>query len=309
MTLWMIFAAFSLVAIGFVVWPMYRQERKSVALIVLAIVFIVGLSAGLYHYQGKPGVASATGSATASDMNAAIQSLAERLESNPDDVEGWNMLGRSYMSVGDNVAATTAFERALAVDPNNQQALFYGGIGAFNRGDKELAAVRWERLLSLNPPAEIEGILRQRIAEWRGEPIPVADGAVDTESPAIPETSPPVERPDVIVSARVSLSAAAMAALQQDAMVFIMARDPAQPTPPIAVTRAMLSQLPVQIEFTDSDSMMEGRSLSAFAEFELIARIAVSGQRTQQPGDWYGVVTVRPAENQNVELSITEQVP
>ena len=99
------------------------------------------------------------------------------------------------------------------------------------------------------------------------------------------------------------------AALNQDAVVFIMARDPAQPSPPIAVTRAMVSQLPVQVEFSDSDSMMQGRSLSMFPEFELVARVAVSGQRTQQPGDWYGTVQVRPAEGNSVQLEISEQVP
>jgi len=92
-------------------------------------------------------------------------------------------------------------------------------------------------------------------------------------------------------------------------MVFIMARDPAQPSPPIAVTRAMLSELPLQVEFADSDSMMEGRSLSMFEEFELIARVAVSGQRTQQPGDWYGSVIVRPEETKSVQLFISELVP
>ena len=170
-----------------------------------------------------------------------------------------------------------------------------------------LAANRWERLLGLNPPGDIEGMLRQRIAEWRGEPAPAA--RVQETPQASPETSPPVERGDVIVSARVLLSEAAMAAMQQDAMVFVMARDPAQPSPPIAVTRVMLSQLPMQVDFTDSDSMMAGRSLSTFEEFEMVARVAVSGQRTQQPGDWYGTVIVRPAENQSVELSISELVP
>ncbi len=55
--------------------------------------------------------------------------------------------------------------------------------------------------------------------------------------------------------------------------------------------------------------MMEGRSLSMFEEFELLARVAVSGQRTQQPGDWFGTVLVTPAENKSVQLSISEQVP
>ena len=344
MTLWIIFASLSLVAVGFAVWPLYRQQRKLTATVAVTIVGVVALSAGLYAYQGAPEVQS--GTAALPEMDAVITTLAERLESNPEDLNGWKMLGRSYMTLGNFKGAIDAFERAidlesghdaqtlvalgearladsgggidesisalfesaLAIDPNNPQALFYGGIGAFNRDDPALAANRWERLLSLNPPAEIEGILRQRIAEWRGEELPAAAAPPPAER-TVAQAAPAAAGEGIIVSARVSLSEAAMAALDQDAVVFIMARDPAQPSPPIAVTRAMLSQLPVQVEFSDSDSMMQGRSLSMFPEFELLARVAVSGQRTQQPGDWYGTVEVRPAEGRSVEIEISEQVP
>jgi hypothetical protein len=48
--------------------------------------------------------------------------------------------------------------------------------------------------------------------------------------------------------------------------------------------------------------------LSAFAEFELLARVTLSGQPSEQPGDWYGSLIVKPAENNTVELLINEQV-
>jgi len=345
MNLWILFAIMSLVAVAFAVWPLYRKERRLTGTVAAAIVVVVALSSGLYYYQGEPELPS--GGAAAQEMDQVIDSLAARLESNPEDIEGWKMLGRSYVALGNFVGAIDAYERAvelesgqdaqtlvalgeaqlaknngafggetsalfesaLAIDPNNPAGLFYGGLGAADRNDLALAASRWERLLGLNPPAEIEGMVRQRIAEWRGEPMPAAAAPVQAAPQAMPETSPPVERPDAIVRARVALSEAAMDALQQDAMVFIMARDPAQPSPPIAVTRAMLSELPLQVEFADSDSMMEGRSLSMFEEFELIARVAVSGQRTQQPGDWYGSVIVRPEETKSVQLFISELVP
>jgi hypothetical protein len=55
--------------------------------------------------------------------------------------------------------------------------------------------------------------------------------------------------------------------------------------------------------------MVAGRELSGFAEIELIARVSLSGQPTQQSGDWFGVQRVRPAENSSVVLVIDEQVP
>ena len=90
--------------------------------------------------------------------------------------------------------------------------------------------------------------------------------------------------------------------------MFVIARDPAQPMPPIAVTRRRLSELPMAVELSDRESMVPGRDLSGFAEIELIARVSVSGQPNAQPGDWFGTITVTPAEKNDVVLSIQERV-
>ena len=333
MTLWITFGVMCLLAVLFVAWPLYRRENTLSPLIAVSVVLVVALSAGIYAYQGSPGIESGTAT-TAPDVDEMIASLAGRLESNPDDVAGWQMLGRSYMTLGNYAGAAAAFRRAvdltssgdaqslvslgeamlarddsridgevsalfesaLALEPNNATALFYGGIGALNRGNKELAAKRWEILLGLNPPPEIQQILVQRIAEWRGEPPPAM-------------ASPAAERPGVVVSASVSVSATAASSLPAEATVFIIARDPAQPSPPIAVTRRLLSELPNVVELADSDSMIPGRTLSSFPEVELIARVSLSGQPVAQPGDWFGSEIVKPAENNSVTLSIATQVP
>jgi cytochrome c-type biogenesis protein CcmH len=344
MTLWILIGLMCLVAVGFAIWPLYRQQKGLTPLIGVAVLFVVALSSGLYYYQGKPDQMSASGSAGAPGVDEVVTALAERLASKPNDVKGWKMLGRSYMATGNYAGAVEAFEKAmelesaqdastlvslgeallantgssidghiaslfenaLALESNNPQALFYGGIGAFNRNEIELAADRWERLLALNPPAEIQGILQQRIAEWRGETPP----AMAEISPATESATPaPIDRPGVVVSAELSLSTAAAAAVPAEATVFIIARDPAQPVPPIAVARRRLSELPATVGLGDRESMVPGRSLSGFTEFELIARVSVSGQPNAQSGDWFGSQIVKPAENSNIELSIAEQVP
>jgi len=350
MTLWITLAVMSLIAIGFAVWPLYKNGNGFSPLVGVAIILVVAVSAGLYNIQGSP--AQPSGSGTLPGMDDAVAALAARLADNPDDVNGWKMLGRSYMAVGDYPAAVQAFEKAvklesaedaqslvslgeallaesgagiagriaslfenaLAIDPNNPQALFYGGIGAFNRNDTELAANRWEQLMSLNPPAEIQGILQQRIAEWRGEELPAVVAAepapVQEEVvQATPEPAGVVAQPGAVISARISLAAAAAESLPDEASIFIIARDPAQPAPPIAVLRLRLSELPVTVGLGDSESMMAGRSLSSFAEFELLARVSRSGQPNAQSGDWFGSRIVKPAENDAVELPINQQVP
>jgi cytochrome c-type biogenesis protein CcmH len=351
MNLWIILAVMSLGAIGFAVLPIYRHQRRLSPLVAFAVVFVVALSTGLYYQQGNPGLPSGAGGSQQS-MADAVEGLAAKLVEDPNNPDGWMMLARSYMSMGNYAGAVegyekavelesaqnpqalvglgeallanangawdgriaSLFENALALDPNNPQALFYGGISSSNRGDTTLAADRWERLLGLNPPAEIQGILQQRIAEWRGE-----SPALPAEHPPIAQSAPPgepekqaAETPpvsnDAVVRASVSLSAEAAAALPANATVFVIARDPAQPMPPIAAARRQLSELPALVELGDRESMVPGRDLSGFAEFELIARVSLSGQPMAQPGDWFGSVIVNPAVDNDVVLSIQTEV-
>jgi cytochrome c-type biogenesis protein CcmH len=114
---------------------------------------------------------------------------------------------------------------------------------------------------------------------------------------------------DAVVSARVSLSDEAMAAMTSDANIFVIARDPAVPTPPIAVSRIRVSELPTVVSLSDSQSMVEGRNLSGFAEIELLARVSMSGGPAAQSGDWFGSLIVRPAANNSVTLTIDRRVP
>ena len=346
MTLWVLFAAMSLVAVGFAVWPLYKHQKSLTPLIAVAVVVVVALSSGLYYYKGKPDLPSGISGLT--ELDDTVANLAARLASNPDDLNGWKMLGRSYVTMSNFEGAVDAFERAvelesaqdaqtlvalgealladtgsgisgriaslfenaLALEPSNPQALFYGGIGAFNRQDTDLAADRWERLLELNPPAEIQGILQQRIAEWRGEPPPaMMQASPPTETVAPTEAPAPMAGPGAVVSATISLTNAAAAALPAEAMVFVIARDPAQPVPPIAVARRLLSELPTAVELGDQESMVSGRELSGFAEFELLARVSLSGQPNAQSGDWFGTAIIKPAESDSIELLIDQQVP
>lgn len=326
--LWLFFVVMSLMAIAFVIWPLLKDLPGQTLLVGISIVVITGFAAGLYNELGSPDVAS--GASQSPDVSRMVTSLAERLQRQPDDVDGWVMLGRSYVTLGNYSEAARAYERAvelesaqnaqtlvalgvalvegnerqispqavsvfenaLALEPNNPEALFWGGISAYNSGDSSLAADRWELLLSTNPPEQIRGVLQVRIAEWRGEPPPVATTAA----------------PVAVIVADVSLSADAKAALPLDATIFIIARDPAQPSPPIAVTRRLLSELPFAVELGDRESMIPGRNLSGFAEFELIARVSVSAEPTAKTGDWFGSALVRPAESNQVTLSISKQV-
>jgi len=327
----------SVFAVLFVAWPLYKKSQNLTLVAAVSVLIVAALSVGLYSVLGSPDVPSGTGEDSLPHMEETVALLAERLESDPQDLNGWKMLGRSYMSLGNYTQAAAAFEKAveleasqnpqtlvdlgvsllsaggggvtgrtaalfesaLALEPNDPQALFYGGIAAINRNDKELAASRWEMLLGLNPPPEIQDILRQRVAEWRGQPALPAQQIAPVEA---------AQQGGTVIRAEISLSEAAIAELPDEATVYIIARDPAQPSPPIAVVRRRLTELPTVIELGDGNSMVPGRLLSGFADFELIARVSLSGQPTQQSGDWVGASRVRPADSNSVTLLIDTEI-
>jgi len=131
-----------------------------------------------------------------------VARLARKLESDPNDLNGWLMLGRSYVVLEQFPLALRAFERAdrlaggknadalvgeaealtmsdekeldgragriieqaLALDPNSGKALFFGAAAAVRRGELALGKERFQKLLSLNPPEQIRPILEQQIA-------------------------------------------------------------------------------------------------------------------------------------------------
>lgn len=55
------------------------------------------------------------------DVNTMIERLAARLETTPEDIEGWQMLGRSYFHTARYEQAATAFSRAIELDPSSAE--------------------------------------------------------------------------------------------------------------------------------------------------------------------------------------------
>ncbi len=167
--------------------------------------FILVVAAGGYALTGSPSLfvassppavagagphdAAAAPHAVSSDQIAEMtQRLAARLKAQPQDPQGWAMLGRSYSVLGRNDDAVQAYataiaqqgddaalladyadalavknnrvlagepmkwvRRALEVDPKNVKALALAGTDAFDRKDFAGAVKLWEKLLEHGP--------------------------------------------------------------------------------------------------------------------------------------------------------------
>lgn len=62
-------------------------------------------------------------SVTPEQIQKMVSALGERLKAQPDDAEGWLMLGRSYTALSRYRDAATAFRRAMALLPGNPHVL------------------------------------------------------------------------------------------------------------------------------------------------------------------------------------------
>jgi len=55
------------------------------------------------------------------DVGAMVMRLKAKLEADPDNLQGWMMLGRSYTNLSYHAEAVEAYENALALMPDNQE--------------------------------------------------------------------------------------------------------------------------------------------------------------------------------------------
>jgi cytochrome c-type biogenesis protein CcmH len=115
--------------------PTRPLSERTLLILALGLVGIVVLAAtGLYLKIGQPNAAGGQPAATAAsgalppghpngEVASMIGQLEARMKQAPNDAEGWRMLGWSYLQVGRNADAATAYGRAVALDPRNGEYL------------------------------------------------------------------------------------------------------------------------------------------------------------------------------------------
>ena len=334
-------ALFLAAAIAMLAWPLLGLRRKgrdpvrsraaaiAVAIVLPAAAIVIYLKASNWDWDAPP---PAPGIA-AQDLQRVVGQLQEKLAKQPEDVEGWKLLGRSATVLGDFTLARDAFgeahartqgrdaeaivgyaeslvlvdegeidgragelfEQALALSPDDPRALWYGGIGAYRRGDTALARERWVELQNHDLPPELRQVLAEQLAQVQqpgmpqaGEPrAPSAAGAVDIS---------------------IGLDAALAARVPPNATLFVIARRGAG-GPPLAVQRRSIGAWPASVRLSDADAMLPGITLSGSGPLKLIARISSSGQPIASSGDLYGEVGYDFASAHPASITIDRIVP
>jgi cytochrome c-type biogenesis protein CcmH len=264
-----------------------------------------------------------------------VAGLERKMQGAPNDINGWLLLGRSYIALeraddavaayehahrldadnvdamlglgealslraGGNITPTAGelFERAVSLEPQNPKALLYSGFGAANRGDRAVARTRWLTLKALHPPPEIDAMLDQRIAELGTADLAAAGGAEAAENPPGSATQPAAATPPAAANqsaaeatVNLSIAPALKARITGDTPLFVFAREPGMPGPPLAVKRLTSAAIGTQIHLSAADSMVPSRVLTAGHKVSITARVSFSGQPLPAAGDLYGELT------------------
>ncbi|HET7061141.1 MAG TPA: c-type cytochrome biogenesis protein CcmI, partial [Nitrosospira sp.] len=174
------------------------------------------------------------------DFSSVLQNLVARLKDQPDDMEGWLMLGRTYAMMQRFNEAKEAYEKVLAlapenpevltdyadivamtnngslmgqplelvnkalrIDPQNPKALALAGTAEFERRRYKEAAGYWEKLLALIPPSETELVqsVNNSIAEAKS--LAAGKGSTVARAGQSPggQMPPPAEKPASVAAA------------------------------------------------------------------------------------------------------------
>ena len=337
MTFFVVVAALmAALAAAAVAVPLLRHRQTRI-LGAVAGLLVVGAATGLYPlWSNWNWHESAGGPAAAPDVAAMVAKLETHLRDDPNDLKGWLMLGRSYLTLerlddailaydhahrldaanaegalglgeamslraGGNItpAAAELFEQALQAEPDSPKALLYGGFAAAARGDAGAARTRWQALKGMHPPAAIEQMLDARIAELgpatgapvSGAPVTAAGppGRAAPQQSAGSVSAPPGGGAEVTVN--ITIAPKLKTRLTGEAPLFVFARDPGAPGPPLAAKRLTSAAIGTQIHLSAADSMMPGRVLVSGQRVSITARVSFSGQPLPAAGDLYGEVT------------------
>jgi cytochrome c-type biogenesis protein CcmH len=300
-----------------------RRARAAALVLGLSVPFC---ALAVYLAVGNPGALSPQApeggsrhGLSAQQFEALVSRLAARLKDNPEDAEGWMMLGRSYAVLGRFGEASEAYAkaaahmprdaqlladyadalamaqgrtlqgepekiilRALAIDPDNLKALLLAGTAAFNRNDHPAAIRHWERALKVLPG---ESDMVQRVQASIAEARSLAGSPGGRTQIAKPAQALGGSR----VSGVVSLAPELAGKVAPGDTVFIFARAAEGPRMPLAILRKRASDLPAEFTLDDSMAMAPQMRLSAFPNVVIGARVSKSANANPQPGDLQGL--------------------
>lgn len=286
--------------------------------------FLFWLSNGAQHFDQ-----SAPPSEQQRSIEEMVAGLASKLENEPDNLEGWIMLGRSYSLMQRFADAAKAYGRAnsismhsqpdilvaqaealglaqgqslsgqpleliqaaLKLDPNHVRGLWYGLLAASSTNDQSAQQEYLQRLQQRpDLPPELADILEKEFN------VTLASNDSATNATRI--------------KLIVDVAADVRAQIPENATLFVFAKAQNGPPIPLAVSRQSLPDTwPHEVVLDDGMAMIEDMRLSNFDAWTVVARISQSGTAKAEAGDWEARVQLSASHNEQVHVNIDQQIP
>jgi cytochrome c-type biogenesis protein CcmH len=220
-------------------------------------------------------------SATAGSLDDVTNKLAARLATQGGSDNDWKLLAESYEYMGRTAEAKAAKAHIASATP----------AGPVASGSDE-------------PVSQVSGEQMAAIADAFDKPGTTVQTQGSTNAPVNAPASGNAE-----ISGTVEIASKLARQAGSGATLFIYAKQPNAPGPPLAVLRVRAEHWPVTFTLNDANAMVPGRNLSNADSVQIEARISKNGDALPQSGDLVGSVTsVNPRGGHPVRISIDREI-
>jgi len=319
--------------------PAAKTEKPAIwTAVVLAVALPLG-SMGMYMWVGQPEALNPLALKTPDqvdpkDLTKMAQTLAEKLQDKPDNLQGWVMLGRTYRTLENFDAALRAYDSALKLSDDDdlklerieviamqRQGQFEGEPWNVIREVLQRDPQHFGALLTAGSASYAEGKFADALKYWEQARKPLDANNPDLEGleSAIatvrerlgmpPAKAAPAATSGLNVTGQVSLSASLKSKASPNDVVFIYATPANGDRMPLAIFKTTVSQLPFNFTLDDSTAMAPDRKLSAAGEVMVKVRVTKSGNAMPQSGDLSGSLGPVKVGAKGLKLEIKDQIP
>ena len=294
---------------------------NALPLIAALLVPVAGL--GLYMYWGASEKVELT--LSLAEQPKTVEEMIKRLEDTvrlqPESVDAWYFLGRTYMSEQRPKEAAHAYEKtielvgrqpdllgqwaqalyfandkqwsaelqglvdeALSQDPNEATSLGLLGIAAFEDKRFQDAIDAWTQLSkSLDPQDPSYQAIQTGIERARSSlaETPQASAETNATQDTAAAEPAPATVSDYKLLIDVTISDEMLKQTSGTDTVFVFARAESGPPMPLAAKRLTVADLPASIALTDEDSLLPQLKLSSIGRVKLQASVSSSGDAMQ----------------------------
>ncbi len=293
-----IFALLLIAALSLLLLPLAKQFEENKKPLFGIALFVPLFSMAFYFWIGTPEFAEISSQKAKADTVTLVDKLEAKLQKNPKDVNGWLLLGRSYLVTEEHEKSVNAFEKAYQLEPNNlntllplvdaiavsqngkllgrpyqlllkaykldtqnQMTLWLLGMAEKQQNRPESAAEHWLTLYQLLPPDSADKPKVAKLLASIGKTVQT------------PTTKQQTEQADKNV-ARFTMDET-LKHQYPKATVFIYAKATSGMPMPIAAEKHLLKNLPKTIVLDQDDQLMPSRKIVSHQEVAVGFKISL----------------------------------